>query len=180
MVDFFPTEVPLPFQSTRDLATEAAKQLTYAPVNPQPAEPFTQVGNDQLIALKRLAAIFEGTLPKHRKRMTTPFSITTVSHIRGMTSLSRLTRKNCPYQLSAPRVVVPTASNQITPNSHRRLETTPCRFFTPITPHQMTRRSAEPLNLSQYMLDETVKQADHIFFPTNTKEHTRYFATNKK
>jgi predicted Abi (CAAX) family protease len=29
-VDFSPTEVQLPFQSTRDLATEAAKKLTYA------------------------------------------------------------------------------------------------------------------------------------------------------
>jgi hypothetical protein len=60
-------ELQIHFQSTRDLATEAAKQLTYALVNPQPAGPFAQVGNDQLITLKKLAAIFEGVLPKHRQ-----------------------------------------------------------------------------------------------------------------
>jgi hypothetical protein len=38
---------------------------------------------------------------------------------------------------SAPRVVVPTASNQMTPNCHRRLQTLPRRFVTPITPHHM-------------------------------------------
>jgi hypothetical protein len=44
---------------------------------------------------------------------------------------------------------VPTASNQMTPNSHRRLQTTQRRCVTPTTPHHMTRRSAVPLNLSQ-------------------------------
>jgi hypothetical protein len=62
-VDFFPPEGKVPFPSSRDLATEAAKQLTYALVNPQPAGPFAQVGDEQLIALKKLAAIFEGVLP---------------------------------------------------------------------------------------------------------------------
>jgi hypothetical protein len=61
------------------------------------------------------------------------------------------------------RVVVPTASNQMTQNSHRILQTTPRRFSTPTTPYHMTRRSAGPLNLSQDMLDETVKQVNHVF-----------------
>jgi hypothetical protein len=39
-------EVQLYFQSERNLATEAAKQLTYALVNPHPAGPFAQVGDD--------------------------------------------------------------------------------------------------------------------------------------
>jgi hypothetical protein len=73
---------------------------------------------------------------------------------------------------SAPRVVVPTASNQMTPNSHRRLQTTPLRFVTPNTPHHMTRRSAGPLNLSQDMLNETLQQANNVFslplVPSNT------------
>jgi hypothetical protein len=80
-VVFFPTEIP--FQSSRELATEEAKQLEYAMVNPQPVGPFAQVGDDQLIALKKLAAIFEGALPKHRQETTTPFSITTVIHLIG-------------------------------------------------------------------------------------------------
>jgi hypothetical protein len=64
---------------------------------------------------------------------------------------------------SAPRVVVPTASNQMTPNSHGRLQTTPHSVVTPITPYHMIRRIAGPLNLSQDMLDETVQHANHVF-----------------
>jgi hypothetical protein len=71
-VEFPPTEVQLPLQSTRDLATEAAKQLTYALVNPQPAGPFAQVGDDQLIALNNLAVIFEGASPTHKQLTATP------------------------------------------------------------------------------------------------------------
>jgi hypothetical protein len=66
-VEFFPTEVEVHFTSSRDLVAEAAKQLTYTLVNPQPVGPFAQVGDDQLIALKKLGAIFEGALPKHRQ-----------------------------------------------------------------------------------------------------------------
>jgi hypothetical protein len=71
-VNFFPTEVKVPFPSSRDLANEAKKQLTYALVNPHPDGPFTQVGNEQLTTLKKLAAIFEGALPKHIQRTATP------------------------------------------------------------------------------------------------------------
>jgi hypothetical protein len=71
-------EVKVSFPSSRDLATEAAKQLTYALVNPQPAGPFAQVDNEQLVALGKLAAIFEGALPKYRQRTATPFLITRV------------------------------------------------------------------------------------------------------
>jgi hypothetical protein len=55
------------------LATEEAKQLIYALVNPQPVGPFAQVDDDQRIALKKLAEIFEGALPKHRQRTAAPF-----------------------------------------------------------------------------------------------------------
>jgi hypothetical protein len=56
----------MPFPSKKDLATEAAKQFTYALLHPQPAEPFTQVGSDQMLILKHLPAFFKGALPKHR------------------------------------------------------------------------------------------------------------------
>jgi hypothetical protein len=49
------------------LATEAAKKITYALANPQTAGPFAQVGDEQLIVLKKLAAIFEGALQKHKQ-----------------------------------------------------------------------------------------------------------------
>jgi hypothetical protein len=53
------------------LATQAAKQLTDALLNPQPAGPFCQVGDEQILSLKRLAAIFEGALPASKKDATT-------------------------------------------------------------------------------------------------------------
>jgi hypothetical protein len=58
-VDFFPEKIILPFPSSHDLATQAAADLTYALLHPQPVGPFSQVGNYQTIALKRLASIFE-------------------------------------------------------------------------------------------------------------------------
>jgi hypothetical protein len=44
-VEYFTTELPLPFPSSKDLATQAAKQLTHALRNPQPVGPFCQVGD---------------------------------------------------------------------------------------------------------------------------------------
>jgi hypothetical protein len=71
-VDFFPTEVPLPFLSPKELANQASKQLTRALLNPQPAGPFYQVGDKQMLALQQLAAIFEGALPTYKKDTTPP------------------------------------------------------------------------------------------------------------
>jgi hypothetical protein len=55
----------MPFQLSQYLATQAAKQLTHALLHPQPAGPFCQVGDDQMLSLERLSAIFEGALPSH-------------------------------------------------------------------------------------------------------------------
>jgi hypothetical protein len=59
-VDFFPENFKLPFPSAQDLATKAAAELTHALLHPQPAGPFCKVGDEQTLALKRLADIFEG------------------------------------------------------------------------------------------------------------------------
>jgi hypothetical protein len=59
-VDFFPENFLLSFPSAKDLATQAAEDLTYALLHPQPAGPFCKVGDEQTIALQRLANIFEG------------------------------------------------------------------------------------------------------------------------
>jgi hypothetical protein len=160
-VELFPTEVKIPFQSSMDLATEASKQLTYGLINPQPAGPFAQVGDNQLIALNKLAAIFEGALSKHRQQTSTPI-INNDSNSPQRVNITESPQKEH-LTASAPRMVVPTSSNQMTPNSHCRLQTTSRRFSTPTTPHHMTRRSAGPLNFSQDMLEETVQQANHIF-----------------
>jgi hypothetical protein len=59
-VDFFPENFKLPFPSTQELATKAATELTHALLHPQPAGPFFKVGDEQMLALKHLADIFEG------------------------------------------------------------------------------------------------------------------------
>jgi hypothetical protein len=59
-VDFFPEKFALPFPSAQDLATQAAADLTRALLHPQPEGPCCKVGDEQNIALKRLANIFEG------------------------------------------------------------------------------------------------------------------------
>jgi hypothetical protein len=59
-VDFFPEKFTLPFPSAQDVATQAAADLTHALLHPQPAGPCCKVVNEQTIALKRLAKIFEG------------------------------------------------------------------------------------------------------------------------
>jgi hypothetical protein len=64
--------VPLPFPSSKELATQAAKQLNHALLNPQPAGPFCQVGDKKMLPLQRLAEIFEGALPARKKYTTSP------------------------------------------------------------------------------------------------------------
>jgi hypothetical protein len=68
-VDFFPQKVILPFPSSLDLATQAAADLTHALLHPQPAGPFCQVGDEQAIALKRLASIFVSAKPRNHKHL---------------------------------------------------------------------------------------------------------------
>jgi hypothetical protein len=63
-----------------------------------------------------------------------------------------------------------TTSSNLTPNSHRRQHTPHRRAVTPPTPHVMVRRSAgQKYNFSQYMIAETINQANHCFsISTNT------------
>jgi hypothetical protein len=63
-VEFPPHKFKLPFPSSSELATQAAADLTHALLNPQPAGPFYQVGDEQAIALRRLANIFVSAKPK--------------------------------------------------------------------------------------------------------------------
>jgi hypothetical protein len=59
-VDFPPDNLKLPFPSAQDVATKSAAELTHALLHPQPAGPFCMVGDEQHLALKRLADIFQG------------------------------------------------------------------------------------------------------------------------
>jgi hypothetical protein len=160
-VDFPPEKFTLPFPSSQDLATQAAADLTHALLHPQPAGPFCQLGNEQTIALKRLASIFEGEKQRKSKNTLTPKGV-----------IENTAPQRVQTKVSPPRVagtdaeqisLQPISSSQSTPNSHRR-QNTPARLIvTPHTPHGMVRRSARHQNMSQYMMAETIDQANHCF-----------------
>jgi hypothetical protein len=69
-VYFFPETFKLPFPSVQDLATKAAAELTHVLLHP-PAGPFYKVGDEQTLALKRLADIFEGAT-RRKSRVVIP------------------------------------------------------------------------------------------------------------
>jgi hypothetical protein len=143
------------------LATQAAVDLTHALLHPQPAGPFCQVGNEQTIALKRLASICEGAEQRKSKN--------TLTHKDGIESTAP---QRVQSTVSPPRVagtdaeqisLQPISSSQSTPNSHRWQKTPARRIVTPQTPHVMVRRSARQRNMSQDMMAETINQANHCF-----------------
>jgi hypothetical protein len=82
-VDFFPQKFILPFPSYHDLATQAAADLTHALLYPQPAGPCCQVGDEQAIALKRLASIFISTKPRKKIAHLPPKTKQKIMHLRG-------------------------------------------------------------------------------------------------
>jgi hypothetical protein len=159
--DFFPTEVPLPFPSLKESETQAATQLTHALVNPQPSGPFFQVDDKQMLALKQLAAIFKGALPARKKDAASP-----LLEINDNDAPPRVQITVSPLRVingAIPsRVIQPTFTNIVTPNSHRIFSPTPARAVTPKTPHSMVRRSAHQQNLSNDMFAETVQHANHV------------------
>jgi hypothetical protein len=160
-VDFPPEKFTLPFPSSQDLATEAAADLTHALLHPQPAGPCCQVGNEQTIALKRLASIFEGAKRRKSKSILTPIDgIENTAPPRVQTTVS-------PPRVAGTDVeqisLQTNTSLQSTPNSHRRQKTPARRIVTPQTPHVMVRCSARQHNLSQDMMAETINQENHCF-----------------
>jgi hypothetical protein len=82
-VEFSPHQFKIPFPSSADLATKAAAELTHALLNLQPAGPFWQVGDEQVIALRKLATIFEASNPHKLSNKITPNLTTKIVHLRG-------------------------------------------------------------------------------------------------
>jgi hypothetical protein len=161
-VDFFPEKFTLPFPSSQDLATQAAADLTHALLHPQPAGLFCKVGNEQTIALKRLASIFEGAKQRKTKTILTPTDgIENTAPERVQTTVSPLRVAGT----DAEKIYLqPNTSLQSTPNSHRRQKTPARRIVTQQTHHVMVRRSVrQQHNLSQDMMAETIHQANHCF-----------------
>jgi hypothetical protein len=136
----FAEKFTLPFPSSHDLATKVAADLTHALLHPQPAGPFCQVGNEQAIALKRLASIFVSAKQQKTKKPLAP-----------QDGIENNAPQRVQTTVSPPRVagtdtehisLQPISPSQSTPNSHRRQNTPVRQIVTPQTPHVMVRRSA--------------------------------------
>jgi hypothetical protein len=113
----FPQKIILPFPSSHDLATQPAANLTHALLHPQPAGPFCQVGDEQTIALKRLASILVSAKPRNTNNPLAPQD--------GI-------ENNAPQ-----RVQNHSFTSQSSPDSHRRQKTPVRLIVTPQTPHVM-------------------------------------------
>jgi hypothetical protein len=141
-------------------------------LHPQPAGPFCKVGDEQTLALKRLADIFEGAT-RQKSRVAIPPAETV-----GNNAPPRVQITVSPPRVqntTQHRVAQQTTSSLLTPNSHLRPHTPHRRAVTPPTPHVMVRRSAsQKYNLSQDMVAETINQANHCFsFPTTPSIKTK-------
>jgi hypothetical protein len=160
-LNFFPKKITIPFPSSHDLATQAAADLTHALLHPQPVGPFFQVGNEQTIALKRLASILEAAKQRKSKNTLSPQDgIENNAPQRVQTTVSPLRVAGTDAEQIS---LQPISSSQSTPNSHRRQKTPDRRIVTPQTSQIMVRRSARQQNLSQDMMAETINQANHCF-----------------
>jgi hypothetical protein len=82
-VEFFPHTFKLPFPSSIELATQAEADLTHALLNPHPAGPFCQVGDEQALALRKLANIFGAAKLKRGKEKLTPKMKLRIMHLIG-------------------------------------------------------------------------------------------------
>jgi hypothetical protein len=156
----FPHQFKIPFPSSSDLATQAAKELTHALLNPQPAGPFCQVGDEQAIALRKLATIFEASKPsKVNKQLTPQNGVDNNAPQRVQTTVSppRVDTQN-PTQMPIQHII----SSHSTPNSHQRQQSPHRRVVTPQS-HGMVRRSARQQNLSRDMMAETLAQVNTCF-----------------
>jgi hypothetical protein len=155
------------------MATKVATELIYALLHPQPAGPFCKVGDEQTLALKRFADIFEGAT-RQKSRVVIPPAETVGNDAppRVQITVSPLRVQNTTTQ---QRVAQQTTSSLFTPNSPCRPHTPHRRAVTPPTPRVMVRRTAnQKYNLSQDMISETINQANLCFsFPTNTSTKTQ-------
>jgi hypothetical protein len=128
-IEFFSHNFTLPFPSSHDLATQAAADLTHALLHPQPAGPFCQVSNKQMIALKRLASIFESAKQRNTNNPLDP-----------QDGIENNAPQRVQTKVSPPRVagtdpeqidLQPISPSQSTPNSHRRQKTHIRKIVTP-------------------------------------------------
>ena len=63
-VEFFPTHCKMPNVSAHDAAIYAANDLITALTKPQPTNSFISIEDDQIVALRKLATIFQTSITK--------------------------------------------------------------------------------------------------------------------
>ena len=63
-VEFFPTHCKMPIVSAHDAAIYAANNLITALTKPQPTDAFISIGDEQIVALQKLATIFQTYITK--------------------------------------------------------------------------------------------------------------------
>jgi hypothetical protein len=144
------------------VATKAAADLNHALLHPQPAGPFCKVGDEQTLALKRLADILEGATRQKMKVVIPPTE--RVENVAPPRVQNTVSPPRVEKTTAQQRPTQQTISSHLMPNSHRRQHTPHRRAVTPPTPHVMVRRSAgQQYNLSQDMIAETINQANHCF-----------------
>jgi hypothetical protein len=115
-VELFPHKFTLPFPSSRELATQAAEDLTHTLLNPQPAGPFCQVIDKQAITLRKLANIFASAKPKNVNNKLAPqdeIENSAPQRVQTMVSPPRVASQG-PGQTSIQHII----QSQLTPNSH--------------------------------------------------------------
>jgi hypothetical protein len=158
------------------LATQAAADLTHAVLHPQPAGPLFQVGDEQAIALKRLADIFASAKSRNKNNPLAPQDeIENNAPQRVQTTVSPPRVASTDQEQISLQQILP---SQSTPNSHRRQQTPFRRIVTPQTHHVMVRPSARQQNLSQDMMAETINQANHCFSISSQTKYTQQQSTN--
>jgi hypothetical protein len=121
-VDVFPHKFTLPFPSSHELATQAAADLTHALLNPQPAGPLCQGGDEQAIALRKLANLFGSVKPKNDNNTLAPQDETdnnAPQRVQTTASPPRVAGQD-QGQTSLKHII----PSQLTPNSHRRQKNT--------------------------------------------------------
>ena len=63
-VEFFPHYGKIPYRSSTENETIAARELTHALQNPTPASPLSNIGDKQMEALHQLAKLFQQAVKK--------------------------------------------------------------------------------------------------------------------
>jgi hypothetical protein len=129
-VEFFPSKLPMPNTSSKDLAIIAALEFSNALQNPAPAAPFSHIGTAQLQALRQLSDIFSAVLPSVTAQHAPPLT-------QNSPQFMSTVQQGCVTHTRMPQQPIP-ASPMISPPlaPHRSQRAIPSQVPYPrVTPH---------------------------------------------